>query len=178
MCCVQAAASGWGADFLKKNQESVAKANAAVAAAIEESDSAAKGEHLCMNCTFLAQISPYRGQPSRSAVFGNIMCCWNPAAAAVKFDIRLQHDLGSVCCPAAAPDSALWTFGKPASESQSASASSGKSCPLQGSCVVMPRMGDPIFLLMAQDPTSPERLEETYSNFDDNALRHADAHTL
>lgn len=51
---MQAAASGWGADFLKNNQDSVAKANAAVAAAIEESDSAAKGEHLCKNCTFPA----------------------------------------------------------------------------------------------------------------------------
>lgn len=144
MCCVQAAASGWGVDFLKKNQDSVAKANAAVAAAIAESDSAAKGEHLCMNCTFFAQIShaPYRGQPSCSAFFRNIMCCRSVAAAAVIFDIGLQHDLGSVCCPAAAPGSALWAFGKPALESQSASASSGKFCPLPGSCVVMPRMGN------------------------------------
>ncbi len=51
---MQAAASGWGADFLKKNQESVAKANAAVAAAIEESDSAAKGERLNKDCASLA----------------------------------------------------------------------------------------------------------------------------
>ena len=39
LCCcfwVQAALSGWGADFLKSNKESEAQANAAVAAAIEK----------------------------------------------------------------------------------------------------------------------------------------------
>ncbi len=51
---MQAAASGWGADFLKKNKESVAKANTAVAAAIEEGDSAAKGERLRKECATLA----------------------------------------------------------------------------------------------------------------------------
>jgi len=37
------AVSGWGADFLKKNKESEAKANAAVAAEIEEQKGGAKG---------------------------------------------------------------------------------------------------------------------------------------
>ena len=35
--------SGWGADFLKQNKESEAKANAAVAAAIEEQKGTTKG---------------------------------------------------------------------------------------------------------------------------------------
>ena len=34
---------GWGADFLKKNKELEAEASAAVAAAIEEAEGAAKG---------------------------------------------------------------------------------------------------------------------------------------
>lgn len=91
MRCVQAAASGWGADFLKSNQDSVAKANAAVAAAIEESDSAAKGEHLCKKCDFPAWIShtPYRGQPSCSAAFGNIMYLGVLPPGLSSFDIGL-----------------------------------------------------------------------------------------
>ena len=45
MCCcwVQAALSSWGADFLKKNKESVAEANTAVAAAIEKQKGATTG---------------------------------------------------------------------------------------------------------------------------------------
>ena len=38
------AVSGWGAAFLKKNKASEAKANAAVAAEIEEQKGGAKGE--------------------------------------------------------------------------------------------------------------------------------------
>ena len=40
---LQAALSGWGADFLKQNKKSEAKANAAVAAAIEEQKGTTKG---------------------------------------------------------------------------------------------------------------------------------------
>ena len=36
--------SGWGAEFLKKNKASEAKANAAVAAEIEEHKGGAKGD--------------------------------------------------------------------------------------------------------------------------------------
>ncbi len=55
-CWVQAASSGWGAEFLKKNKDSVATANAAVAAAIEEQKGPTTGRLMWpQHSTFLSK---------------------------------------------------------------------------------------------------------------------------
>ena len=64
---LQAPMMGWGADFLKKNKESEAKASAAVAAAIAAAEGAAKGGWLrtltCMRVSGECQDAAAGGFP-------------------------------------------------------------------------------------------------------------------